>query len=373
MVSFLKKIIRWRNIVGAISVLSCISLLLSYLSPFIHPNTIKIIPLFGLAYPFILLSNILLFIFWLIVKSKWSWIIGIIIIIGGKLHFRVFSFGAGDKNEEAIELSIMSYNVRLFDRYDSDRTKSYTTKDKIFNFLRKNSTDVICFQEFYQQDIPTNFVTKDSLIPLLNTFDYHERYAHRMAGRQNFGVAIYSKLPIIEKGTINFNSQSSQFNFCIYSDIVKEQDTFRVYNVHLQSIRFGKEDYALFEESTLPVKDKQHRILQLLSKVTKAYPVRAEQTQLVLEHIKKSPFPVIVCGDFNDTPMSYTYNRFYSSMVDAYKNTTTGIGATYIGKIPIGRIDYIFHSSELGSNKFAIQQEELSDHRAIQCHVFKKI
>lgn len=373
MVNFLKKVFRWRNVVGVISIIAFTSLLLSYLSPFINPNTIKFIPLFGLAYPFILLSNILLLIFWLVVKSKWAWVIGITIIIGGKLHFRVFTLGSDDDNEDAIELSIMSYNVRLFDRYNSDRKKSYTTKDKIFNFLRENSTDVICFQEFYQQDAPTSFVTKDSLIPLLKTVDYHERYAHHLAGRQNFGVAIYSKFPIIEKGTINFNNESSQFNFCIYSDIVKEKDTFRVYNVHLQSIRFGKEDYALFEESTLPNKVKQNRILQLFSKVTKAYPVRAEQTQLILEHVKKSPFPVIICGDFNDTPMSYTYNRFYSSMVDAYKNTSTGIGATYIGKIPIGRIDYIFHSSELGSTQFSIQEEELSDHRAIQCSVFQKL
>ena len=106
-------------------------------------------------------------------------------------------------------------------------------------------------------------------------------------------------------------------------------------------------------------------------KLQTAYVKRADQARRVVNHIRTSPYPTIVCGDFNDTPMSYTYNQFDRILTDAYRNTSTGIGVTYVGKMPAGRIDYIFHSPELASTNFKIQKEVLSDHRAITCIISK--
>jgi endonuclease/exonuclease/phosphatase family metal-dependent hydrolase len=103
------------------------------------------------------------------------------------------------------------------------------------------------------------------------------------------------------------------------------------------------------------------------------FPKRAYQAQRVMEHVETSPYPVIVCGDFNDTPLSYTYNQFNKSLIDAFRNCSSGIGPTYIGRVPAGRIDYIFHSKSLNSMEFKIQEGEYSDHRAVSCRIFKAI
>ena len=140
--------------------------------------------------------------------------------------------------------------------------------------------------------------------------------------------------------------------------------------MHLQSIRFQKDDYALFDsEHDYPVAEQSSGAIRMITKIRDAYSVRAEQARLIADHIRNAPFDVIVCGDFNDTPLSYTYNQFNKQLTDAFRNTSIGIGNTYAGKIPAGRIDYIFHSPSLGSRDFTIQSEKLSDHYAIDCKI----
>jgi endonuclease/exonuclease/phosphatase family metal-dependent hydrolase len=109
----------------------------------------------------------------------------------------------------------------------------------------------------------------------------------------------------------------------------------------------------------------------LIDKLRIAYPKRAEQARTVMEHVKTSPYPTIVCGDFNDTPMSYAYNQFNQLLIDSFRNCASGIGSTYVGKVPAGRIDYIFHTKGLQSSHFEIQEEAYSDHRAISCKIYK--
>ena len=110
----------------------------------------------------------------------------------------------------------------------------------------------------------------------------------------------------------------------------------------------------------------------MVSTLRKAFPIRSNQALTVIDHVHKSPYPVIICGDFNDTPLSFTYNQFNEKYVDAFRNNGYGIGKTFVGKIPAGRIDYIFHSKNLNSYQFKLQEEVFSDHRAISCKVYKK-
>jgi len=366
MVKFFTKLLHWRFWMGAITLCSLFSLILSYASPFLHPETIKIIPLFGLAYPFIFSGTILLLIFWIFARSKWVWGIIIVVLLGGTLHFRTFSFGSEEKVNSKTPLKVMSYNVQLFGLYSTLKNNKQDTKNAIFDYLREEQPEVVCFQEFYKKK-KRNFITKDSIIHILGTEFYHEKYAKQFGKRQSFGVALFSKYPIIKKGDVDFEGQDKSFNYCIYADIVKNKDTFRIYNAHLQSIRFGEGDYALFNEENITNTQNKDKYIGLVKKVRRSYPVRAKQARLIMEHIKNSPYPVIVCGDFNDTPMSYVYNQFNKQLADAFRETTFGIGSTYAGKIPIGRIDYIFHSKELKPSNFTIQEKALSDHFAISC------
>jgi endonuclease/exonuclease/phosphatase family metal-dependent hydrolase len=359
--SLLSKILRFSSLLKVLTLVCLAGLLLSYLTPFVHPNTFKLLPFFGLAYPIILLFTLLFLIIWILARSKYAIITLLVLLIGGKLHFRIFALGSDQEilpNQEQI-LQVMSYNVRLFDLYTSNSDERYLKRNAIFEYIHTENPDIICFQEFYHQDRPTSFSTRDTLTQLLEIKDYHERYAHKLKGRQNFGVAVLSKYPMIAKGDVMFSTQgSNDFNYCIYVDIVKNLDTFRIYNVHLQSIRLQQEDYSVFEDNKEAISTKS-TVRLLIDKLRLAYPKRAEQARTVAEHVASSPYPTIVCGDFNDTPMSYAYNQFNKTLIDAFRNSAFGIGATYVGKVPAGRIDYIFHSKDLESAGFIIQKERL--------------
>jgi endonuclease/exonuclease/phosphatase family metal-dependent hydrolase len=376
MANFLRKIMRFSTLVKIITIVVLSSLSLSYLAPFVHPNTFKLLPLFGLLYPVFLIIALLLLIIWSLARSRWAIITLVIILMGGKLHFRLFAFG---ENQNAViqninSLRVMSYNVRLFDLYTAQKGEKYIKRDAIFKYIQKTNPDIVCFQEFYHQDKPTNFPTKDTLIELLDIKDYHERYAHKLRGRQNFGVAVLSKYPMIAKGDVMFPTQGKKdFNYCIFVDIVKNNDTFRVYNVHLQSIKLKDDDYSVFDKNAIAKSNVKSTIRLMFEKLTIAYPMRAEQAIAVIEHIKSSPYPTVVCGDFNDTPMSYAYNQFNNVLTDAFRNCRKGIGATYVGRVPAGRIDYIFHTKDIQSTQFTIQDVPLSDHRAISCIIYKPV
>lgn len=370
--SKIKRLFRIKTIFVLGTIVAVVSLLLAYLAPFVHPSTFKILPLFGLSYWLIILVNLLFLIIWTFLRSKWALLILTALFLGGKLHFRTFSFGwGGQKNEQhTTELNVLSYNVRLFDLYDPSKLEGIKTRNKIFDFLKSTESDIYCIQEYYHQEPPTRFKTKDTLMDILGTPYFHARTSASDWKRQEFGIAIFSKYPIIRQGEVSFSSINKTNNYCIYVDIVKQSDTFRVYNVHFQSIRLQKDDYEFFNDYYSQAGEEDSQIFRLTKKIKKAFPVRANQAIKVAEHIKGSPFPVIVCGDFNDSPMSYCYNQFASQLVDAFRNTSFGVGKTYAGRVPAGRIDYIFHDKSLGSCNFIIQKEKLSDHYGIQCTLF---
>lgn len=372
--SFIKKIVRFSTLLKVITLVVLISMLLSYLAPFIHPDTIKIIPFFGLAYPIFTLLTLFLLLLWLFISKKWSLYIFIVLCIGGSLHFRTIAFVVSDLEKPAADscLHVMSYNVRLFDVYNQSLVERNETRRKIIQYIHQENPDIVCFQEFFHQDKPSNFSTKDTLISALGYRYYHERYSHKIRNRQNFGICMVSKYQMVSRGDVMFENFESTDNYCIYADIVKGKDTIRVYDVHLQSIKLQQEDYELFGEENKQAGGKKSTITLLLDKLRIAYPARAEQAERVVEHIKTSPYPVVICGDFNDTPMSYVYNQFSRILVDSFRETSFGIGRTYVGRVPAGRIDYIFHTGDLIARDFTIQQQAYSDHLAVQCKIYVK-
>ena len=143
---FSERFFKFSSIFKILSIFSYFALLLSYLSPFIHPKTIAILPFIGLAYPVILIINIIWLFLWSIVRSKWAIYSLLVLLIGGKLHFRTFSFSMGGDAKQKNELKILSYNVQLFGVYKSSLEKSLATRNTIFTFLRKENADIICLQ-----------------------------------------------------------------------------------------------------------------------------------------------------------------------------------------------------------------------------------
>ena len=352
--------------------LSLVALLVSYLAPYIHPATIPSLPFFGLSYPIFLTLTLVWLVLWSVFRSKWAIYCLVALLIGGKLHFRNFSLlSSAPELKQENGLKVLSYNVRLFDLFNPSFNEALDSRNQIFDFIRSQEPDVLCLQEFYRQDKPTNFEVMDSLNLLMKTRDYHERCAHKRPTRENYGIAMFSKYPMIARGDVMFETQGiKDFNYCIFADIVKGLDTFRVYNVHLQSIRLHTDPHIKEEE--VKTYGSKKGAIAVYRKLRSAFEKRAEQARRVVEHLKTSPYPVIVCGDFNDTPMSYTYNQFQLALLDAFSGSGKGLGTTYVGRLPAGRIDYLFYSPLLNAAQFKIQKQTRSDHRAISCVFHKK-
>jgi endonuclease/exonuclease/phosphatase family metal-dependent hydrolase len=281
----------------------------------------------------------------------------------------LFHLGKGNENAKN-GIKVLSYNVRNFDLYNWSGNKE--TRHKIFSFLKDESSDIICLQEFFQGD-SGYFETVDSVMKVTKEIDDHIKYTLTKKNK-HWGIATLSKYPIVFKGKVPFKYKSN--NICIFSDIKIGNDTVRVYNMHLQSISFTYSDYKFIEalkenNDTLDVEDVEIASKNILRRLKRAFVKRTTQAEKILAHINACKYPVIICGDFNDTPFSYTYHLFAEKYRDSFMESGSGIGNTYIGSMPSYRIDYIFHSPDFASSSFEVHPEELSDHYAISTVIGK--
>ncbi|HPA11610.1 MAG TPA: endonuclease/exonuclease/phosphatase family protein [Bacteroidales bacterium] len=344
-----------------------VMLLISYCAPIYSPDVFFFPAIIGLFYPILLIINFAFVIFWLI-QLKIYFLLSLLAIIAG---WNIMKKNVGiNKNKYPEELQsgfkYLSYNVRLFDQFKWVKGQDYFTRDAIFKFIASESPDVLSFQEFFHGD-ENYFPTIGPFIKMQLTDYYHVDYS-KVAGKQkHYGLATFSRFPIVNKGSIRFANSTS--NSGIYTDIVINSDTIRVFNFHLESIRLSNADYNYVAEFIDPSIQSQRNSSSdiILGKFKKAFIKRAEQARIAAEYIQKSPYPVIVSGDFNDTPISYSYHLISKGLDDAFLKAGRGLGTTYAGKIPFIRIDYILNSKKLTSSNFTIHKVSYSDHYPISC------
>ncbi len=369
----------FETIMHIVNIGVAVSLLLAYLSMYVSPEKYWQLAFFGLAYPFILGFNILFIAFWLIQSPQKIALSLLVIIIGFGNIGKYYQFSGKALPEEHHDfVKVMSYNVKLFDLYNYNKnwTYNYTGRNEIFQYLRQEKPDIIAFQEYFH-DSKNQFTTRDSLMKILDTKYYHE-YFPFINTNHHYGIATFSKYPIASKGVVMFSNDTH--NSAIFSDIVINMDTFRFYNVHLQSIKLNKEDF-LFTESKSKSEDDGELLgnefakdsRKLLSKLKLAFIERAHQAKLLKEHMNESPFPIVVCGDFNDTPCSYATRTISKKLKDAFEVSGKGFGKTYNGKMPSFRIDYILHDKSFLSRGFITDKSiSSSDHFPIYTYLKKK-
>ena len=364
--SIFRLLIKNSFLITAYSVL--ILLFISVISPFINPHIFWIPAFTGLAFPYIFTLSLIFFLLILVRGYKKHFLIFLPLILYGTYVFSGY-YHPGWFNRDTPEkgtVKIMSFNVRLFDLYNWKNNEH--NKNKIFQYLKSEDPDIICFQEYYYQK-DGKFSTTDTLLKLLKANHIHATYPVANNNECFFGIATLTKYPIINKGEIIFPGTS---NMSIYTDIVMHGDTVRIYNNHLESIRFGKEDYNFinkldFNVDSVEVRDTKN----IIKRIKHAYTKRSNQADSVAAHIATCRYPVIVCGDFNDTPVSYSYQTIGSGLKDAYIESGSGMGSTYNGRIPLLRIDYIFHSPVFNAYDFKVGKEDLSDHFPITCLLVK--
>lgn len=340
-------------------------LTLCYIAPSVHPESSRILTLLAYLYPYILLLSLLaLGVVVLSTKWKLAALHILIFVLGWNLHTRYYAFGSAIENTEA-QFKIMSYNVRSFDLYEHQGFGENIFRDSIMNFLELQQPDILCLQEFFYENRPKQFMTIQRIKEKTGLNHHAGAYSIGTNKLTYFGCIILSSFPIVNKGIVDLEVRTT--NHCVFADIQMDTSLIRVYNFHIGSISFSKEDYVLYDEFNMEIsEDEKSKALSLIYRFLIASRTRAQQLALILEHAENSPHPVILCGDLNDTPTSYAYNEITNGYDDAFTKVGSGFGKTYVGKMPSNRIDYIFYDKHFQALDFMLQKEILSDHRAIE-------
>lgn len=362
-----KRIPFFRKVLVFINVLFALGLMVIYFSSNINPSKIWISGIPGLLYPLLISVNILFVLYWAI-RFKYFFLISLISIAIGYGHFQ--SFVQMNKTshtlpEEGENIKVLTYNVKVFDLYNyrPGWELNFENRNNIFSFLEEEDFDIIGLQEFVY-DKSGKFKTLDTLPDFISAQHVHTGFTQSSHDVNFFGLATFSVYPIIDKGRIDLPTKMG--NLCIYTDLLIQKDTVRVYNVHLESIGLSAEDYIFMESITSFESLKQSEYLKqsgkrILRRLKEGYRNRGLQADLIASHIHECPYPVILLGDFNDTPSSYVYNTVSRHLKDAFL-AGRGTGQTYIGTIPGFRIDYIFHSDHFKPYNFQTGKQKYSDH-----------
>lgn len=349
--------------------IAALSLLLAYVAPYISPEKFWILAFFGLTYPILVIINLFFVLYWLIQLKNLALYSLSIILLGWLLvnSFFQISFDYTPQKSKT-QIKVLSYNVKVFDLYNWSH--NLVTRSNIYKLITDENANIMCLQEFFSRDNNT-FNNLDSLIAIQKAKYVHVEYTTTVEKIHHWGIATFSAYPIVSKGRVDFGYRSN--NICIYTDVKIKNDTVRIYNMHLQSIAFANDDYQYMDDiqNNKETEDLKHS-KNIGKRLKRAFIKRAKQADLIKQSINESPYPVIICGDFNDTPSSYTYHHIKKNLSDAFVESGNGFGKTYIGKFPSFRIDYILHSKQFKAYDFTTIHKELSDHYPITTFLEKK-
>ncbi|MGC4100922.1 endonuclease/exonuclease/phosphatase family protein [Ferruginibacter sp.] len=329
-----------------------------------------------LACFYLLLALFLFILFWFFVKPKWSLISIIAMLLAFKpiIHIIPLRFTAPfEKQKQAENLRIMSWNVEHFDILEHKTHPE--TKTAMLDLIAEYQPDIACYQEMVGSDsIPEAINYIPDMMEKASFKYYHYSYNPKVDfdGKHHFGIITFSKYPIINKQTISYYPYDYNSIFQ-YTDIVKDGDTFRVFNIHLQSLKFSSNNLKFIDNPEMKTQEDVKESKKLLYKLKIGFLKRMTQSERIKEEMNKSPYPVIVCGDFNDVPNSYAYNTIGKGLQNAFAEKGRGIGRTFSSISPTLRIDNIFVAQQFEVEQYVRISKKLSDHFPVLTDVkFKK-
>ncbi len=328
------------------AVVICCSVL-AYLCPYVNPAKFSWLSFFGTAFPWLLLANLVLFGVWLWRGNRFA-LYHLAILVLGWQHitgFIGFDFGKDAVPENAV--TVATHNLggiyqgrQATDAWREKRVAAYA------GFLQENGfPDILCTQE-----------TSGKFYHLLA-----EKMGYPHMFNLKKGTVILSRFPIVAGGDVPYENTS---NSTLWADIkVGEKKVVRVYNVHLQSNRVTKTTAKVIEKGDLEEEETWQDIGFVLGRVGSATSLRAEQAQKLREHIAACKLPVIICGDFNDTPNSYVYSLLSEGFHDTFRQKALGLGTTFGGAMPLLRIDYILTEKSITTFSCrSVREDDFSDH-----------
>ncbi|WP_339614141.1 endonuclease/exonuclease/phosphatase family protein [Winogradskyella sp. UBA3174] len=277
--------------------------------------------------------------YWLF-RVKKQLLLSLVVLLLGFNHINaMYKFSSSNNIEDKENFSVMSFNVRSFNRYQWIPNK--TIKEDIITFIKTEQPDILCLQEYRTGD-PINLegYYNFNALPIDNTIKW--------------GQAIFSKFPIVNSGSLEF---PNTYNNGIFVDIVKQKDTIRVYTLHLQSSGIDTDVEKLKEEKSS----------DLFKQVGSTFRAQQSQVELFLEHKSKCTYKTIVTGDFNNTAYSYIYKTIKDDdLKDTFIEAGNGFGRTFDFKFFPLRIDFVLSHKGFTVNGFKSYNVKLSDHYPIK-------
>jgi endonuclease/exonuclease/phosphatase family metal-dependent hydrolase len=321
--SFISKTMLFFNVVVAFTTL------MAYLLPFLAPKWFPFLSVLTLFLPFFLVVNLMFFMYWLLQFKKYIFVSGLVLLLGITFINKFYNLKPTTLPKSEKEFTIMSYNVRLFNKFNWNKKANIPTK--IAEFVTEKNSDILCIQEYSN---------------LEKTQFSNYKYKHVFKEGKNIivGNAIFSKFKIIDKGVINFPNSA---NNAVYADIIKDKDTLRIYSMHLQSIKISTD----IEEEEIQ-KMNESKTKYIFRKISSAFTKQQEQALLLKQHYTNCKYKKIICGDMNNSAFSFVYRTIKGSMQDAFESNGEGFGKTYNFKYYPARIDYIFADKNIQINSF---------------------
>lgn len=303
---------------------------IAYVLPFLAPKSFPLLSVLTLFMPFFFILNGLFFLYWAIQFKKQLIVSGLVLLIGITFINKFYKFSSPESIKEEKDFTVMSYNVRLLNVFkwiDRDDVPA-----DILNFINDKNPDIVCLQEF-------------SASAHIDLKVYPYRYIYMNGDQIKTGQAIFSKFPILDQGNIIFPNSS---NNVIYADIKKGKDVIRVYNMHLQSIKISPDVNEI--DQNIDVINQQ-KSQMLFIRISKAFKQQQQQAEIFKEHKMKCIYPIVICGDMNNSAFSYVYRSVKGNMKDSFEEAGSGFGETYKFRYYPARIDYIFADEKMSVKK----------------------
>lgn len=323
----------------ALNVLTALLLLISFVLPYLPPSKFPTLSILSLAVSPLILINLLFTVYWLIRFKKRFWF-SLVVLVIAYFHFHAFFeiSTEGNVDQYAKHLKILSFNVHLFNAYEKNPDEKVVATS-FSELIASEKPDVVCIQEYYAKN-------------KADFSEYPYQFIHFKDSTHKLGHAIFSKYPILHKGSFDFNGS---YNNSLFADLLVDSDTLRVYNLHLQSLGILPTVDFLQERGTEQIKQR----------MSVTFVKQEAQVVEILKHKSLCKYPVIFSGDFNNTSFSYVYRELSRGMQDAYQKKGNGLGQTYFfNHYPI-RIDFILASEEFSVINFDNIQKSFSDHYPI--------
>lgn len=338
-------------------------LLLSAYSPYIHPSFWPLLNCLGLIFPVLLFINICFIILWLLIRRRlirFS-LLALLLCLPQIGTYIPIHFTTQKIPENSIKL--LTYNVMYLGAQQDSKEEN-----PILQYIRKNDADIVCLQEF----IPSvSTATQKEIDKALKAYPF--KLTHRVGKSEGNGVACYSKYPILSSRAIKYNSQN---NGSIVYEIKIDNDTLTLINNHLESNKLTREDKIIYQgmiEAPEPRKIKRG-VKHLVSKLKEAIVFRSKQAESIAGEIEKTPHRyTVVCGDFNDSPISNAHHILTRQLEDAFSQSGCGLGISYNRNRFYFRIDHILISKNLQSYNCTVDRSiRTSDHYPVWCYISKK-